>query len=208
MITTPYSVDSLHWLNHTNIQVPKIDCAYEKYSSGNNICDYIIFHYTASGTLESAHNTYKAKDTSVSWHLTIDTDGKVYQLLDFRKKAWHAGISNWKRPDGLETGGLNKWAIGIEMINPGPLKKLNGKYYTWYNEIVDETKVYRDENEKYWHTFSAEQKATAKAIVPALIKKYKCLDVMGHEHISPGRKQDPGPAFWYTLAEIKKENFG
>lgn len=194
-----------NWLYENNKAVEKVECSRPKYSSGNNICDYIIYHYTASGSVGSAHNTYKAAHTNVSWHLTIDRAGKLYQLLDFRKRAWHAGRSNWRRPDGSYTGGMNKWAIGIEMISAGPLKYTNGAWRTWYNVAVPENEVFIDKLGKGWHNFTCEQIRTAREITPVLVKRYNCIDVLGHEEVSPGRKTDPGPAFWDVLDDIRKD---
>ncbi len=191
-----------------NLPVPKIPCAQPKYSSGANVCDYIIFHYTASTSLQSALKTYQAKDTQVSWHLTIDVDGSVCQLLDFRKKAWHAGESNWKRPDGTPTGGLNKWAIGIEMVNPGPLTKTPTGYVTWFGSPVPPKMVFVDQNGKAWYNYTDQQLQAAEAITAALVPKYKCIDLLGHEQISPGRKQDPGPAFWHHLDYLRQKYIG
>ena len=200
-----FKVDNDNWLLSNDVPVAAIPCSQQKYSSGNNICDYIVFHYTGSGSAKSAHNTYQLPSSQVSWHLTLDMDGTVYQLLDFRKRAWHAGISNWTKPDGSPTGGLNKWAIGIEMINPGPLSYKNGRWETWYGSAVPQHKIFVDENNKAWYNYTAQQKAAADAIVPALIAKYKCVDILGHEDISPGRKTDPGPAFWSTLNQLKQK---
>ena len=194
-----------NWLYDDCGPIEKIECSEKKYSDGNNICDYIVFHYTASGSSKSAHNTYKAKGTQVSWHLTIDTDGSIYQLLDFRKRAWHAGRSNWIRPDGTPTGGLNKWAIGIEIINPGPLSYVDGNWYTWYATKVNPSEVFIDKNGKGWYNYTNEQLVAIESILPTLIKKYKTIDLLGHEEISPGRKQDPGPAFWDFLDKMRRK---
>ena len=90
--------------------------------------------------------------------------------------------------------GLNRWAIGIELINLGPLTKKNGKFYSVYNQLVDSSQVTQDSKGGYWQAYTDAQIKTVKEITPVLIEKYKCLDVLGHEEISPGRKIDPGPA--------------
>ncbi|RYY83051.1 MAG: 1,6-anhydro-N-acetylmuramyl-L-alanine amidase AmpD, partial [Comamonadaceae bacterium] len=37
-------------------------------------------------------------------------------------------------------------------------------------------------------------------LMPALARRYPIAHVAGHEHIAPGRKQDPGPGFdWQRL---------
>jgi N-acetylmuramoyl-L-alanine amidase len=183
-----------NWLWKSCSPIPKVSCNRQKYSRGNNICDYIILHYTAGPSLSSAHNTFKTPSTNVSWHITIDRDGSLYQLYDFRKRCWHAGISNWKKPNGKHTGGLNKWAIGIEMIAGGPLTIKNGNYYGWWGgRPIPETEVYIDTTGQPWHSITNAQKEACQDIIPVLAKKYKCVDLLGHSEISPTRKIDPGP---------------
>ena len=197
-----YDIDN-NWLTHDSCYVDRVECNDSKYSSGNNICDYILIHYTASNSLNGAHSMYKTKN--VSWHLTIDLDGKVYQLLDFRKRAWHAGRSNWKRPDGRDTGGLNKWSIGIELINAGKLERnTSGEYITWYGEIIPQDKVFIDGENKAWQKYTEEQYTTLSEIIPILIDKYSCLDILGHSEVAPNRKEDPGKAFSEFMTTLRK----
>ena len=50
----------------------------------------------------------------VSSHYAIDREGKVYQLVDELKIAWHAGKSKWGKFNNL-----NNISIGIELQNKG-----------------------------------------------------------------------------------------
>lgn len=73
---------------------------------------YIVQHYTAAKTAESAIGWMLSKQGGVSAHLHIARDGKVVQLAPFNIKCWHAGASEWK---GIN--GLNSHSIGIELQN-------------------------------------------------------------------------------------------
>lgn len=173
-----------------------------KYHSGRNICDYIVYHFTVSRTANSAHNMHQRHN--VSWHLTIDRDGFITQLYDFRKKTWHAGRSEWRKLDGRPIKGLNHWAIGIEMINLGPIwQRQNGSFYDSYDQDVNESEIFEADNGTFWHKYTPEQIEAAYEITPALIEAYNVVDVLGHEEISPGRKIDPGPAFDSVLQDLK-----
>lgn len=74
----------------------------------------IIIHHTAIGSLDSVLAWFKNDESRVSSHYVIDRDGTIYQVVDDDKKAWHAGISNWR---GVEN--LNNTSIGIELVNTG-----------------------------------------------------------------------------------------
>lgn len=75
---------------------------------------FIVVHYTASSSAESAINWMANPDSKVSAHLVIAKDGEVTQMVPFYKKAWHAGPSShsgWRH--------LNSHSIGIELVNKG-----------------------------------------------------------------------------------------
>ncbi|MBQ8482386.1 MAG: N-acetylmuramoyl-L-alanine amidase [Alphaproteobacteria bacterium] len=50
------------------------------------------------------------KERNVSSHYIIEENGSIFQLVSEKKRAWHAGISNWR---GLDS--LNHYSIGIEL---------------------------------------------------------------------------------------------
>jgi N-acetylmuramoyl-L-alanine amidase len=80
--------------------------------------DTIVLHYTAGGNADSAVQTFKNPLTRTSAHLIIGQDGKVIQMVPFNKIAWHAGESQYEGRTGF-----NKYSIGIEIDNAGPLEK-------------------------------------------------------------------------------------
>lgn len=53
------------------------------------------------------------------------------------------------------------------------------------------------------HRFESAQYLTLAALCHALAERYPLRYLAGHEHVAPGRKQDPGPGFdWHKLAEL------
>ena len=51
------------------------------------------------------------------------------------------------------------------------------------------------------HVFEEAQYATLGKLIPLLRTRYPIADVVGHEHIAPGRKPDPGPGFdWARIS--------
>lgn len=158
--------------------------------------DTLIIHYTAGRSAESSVNFLAKDSVKASAHLVVGRDGKIFQLVDFNKIAWHAGVSEY-----AGRSGFNAYSIGIELDNAGPLQKTGDQYKSWFGKNYPEEEVvkakHRNENtEKYWHAYTEEQITACYSICELLIDSYPQIKYMlGHEEISPGRKTDPGPAF-------------
>jgi N-acetylmuramoyl-L-alanine amidase len=77
--------------------------------------DTIVIHHTASnnGAGDLAH--LRDPKAEVSAHYMLDRDGKIYQLVNDQKRAWHAGKSELH---GVPTD-VNGRSIGIEIVNDG-----------------------------------------------------------------------------------------
>jgi len=86
----------------------------------SNKISHIIVHYTAlDGSKEAIEYLCDPKN-KVSSHYFISKQGFIYNLVDEKKRAWHAGESYW---DGKKD--INSCSIGVELdYNP---KK--NKYY-------------------------------------------------------------------------------
>ncbi len=76
--------------------------------------NFVIIHYTGSATFEEAIRTLTDPAQEVSAHYLVRRDGIIYQLVDERGRAWHAGESRW----GSDTD-LNSSSLGIELDNNG-----------------------------------------------------------------------------------------
>lgn len=104
-------------------------------SSGRTI-DTIIIHstYNALGgdpfSLDKILDIYKSY--GVSPHYIIDRGGKIYQLVEDKNIAYHAGES--KMPDGRT--GINNFSIGIEMINT-KTDKFTGTQYAALDKLIE-----------------------------------------------------------------------
>lgn len=161
---------------------------------------FIVLHYTASSTARSAINTLVNPKSRVSAHLVIDTDGNTTQMVEFDKKAWHAGPS---KMHGYK--GLNKHSIGIEFVNIGYLTKAVGGLMDPYGQFVeyDKYKCIRAKQPRigsgnyYWPLYPKDQIDVGLAIVASLLQEYPSIEyIVTHEEIdSRGWKTDVGPAF-------------
>lgn len=194
-------LNNLLYIN--NNQVPFVANPIDKFSAGTNTQEYIIMHFTGSTTAQSAHNQYLDPTTQVSWHLTVDRDGNVWQLLGFDKIAWHAGQSQWGTGPGALVG-MNKYSIGIEHSNAGPLTESNGSYVTAFGQVIPNVDVFFDSNGNPWQAFTPQQLAASRYLTLALARILNVKDILSHEMISSGRKVDTGPAFLNTLNSIRQ----
>ncbi|MBF0400505.1 MAG: 1,6-anhydro-N-acetylmuramyl-L-alanine amidase AmpD [Magnetococcales bacterium] len=109
----------------------------------------------------------------VSAHFLIDRQGRITQYVPIARRAWHAGESFWQGRVRC-----NDFSVGVE---------LEGDAYTLfepvqYRRLATLIKtVHRGLVQQGWGAIGRQQ-------------------VVGHEHIAPGRKWDPGPFFeWDTL---------
>jgi len=134
--------------------------------------DIIILHYTGMSSAEKAIGWLANPVSKVSCHYVVDEDGRITQMVEEEKRAWHAGVSHW----GGNTD-INSASIGIEIQNTGhehgypdfPLPQM---------EAV--AALCRDIAKR--HGVPAER-------------------ILAHSDIAPGRKLDPGEKFnWAWLA--------
>lgn len=76
--------------------------------------NYVVLHHTSDETAEQALKTLTQAVPGVSSHYLVGRDGRIYELVDEKARAWHAGESYW----GGATD-LNSTSIGIELDNDG-----------------------------------------------------------------------------------------
>jgi hypothetical protein len=76
--------------------------------------NFVVIHHTSSNNIDRSLQVLTEAASRVSAHYLIGRDGRIYHLVDERRRAWHAGESYW--------GGqrdLNSASIGIELDNNG-----------------------------------------------------------------------------------------
>lgn len=156
---------------------------------------WLVMHYTASANAAGAISWFADPQSKVSAHIVIAKDGTITQCVPFNRKANHAGKSSWK---GVE--GLNSHSIGIELDGYGYLGEIGpGKWKFGGKSIPDSDVVVA--THKFgsprggWPKYPQAQLDAAQELARLLVKEYALEDVIGHDDISPGRKQDPGPSF-------------
>lgn len=136
---------------------------------------YVILHYTA---IDHDKSVKVLTTQSVSAHYLVNDldNSEIYQLVDENKRAYHAGISEWRKDTGL-----NDISIGIEIVNNGFTEQAGKKVFVPYPDY---------------------QVKKVAELVKDLVARYQIppTNVLGHSDVAPTRKQDPGPLFpWKKL---------
>ena len=136
---------------------------------------FIIIHYTGMQSKRVSIDRLTSIKHKVSCHYLICRKGKITQMVEEKKIAWHAGKSKWKNYNNL-----NENSIGIELVNKGHKIK-----YESYPELQIDSlkKLCKKLKKKY---------------------KIKDCCILGHSDIAPLRKKDPGEKFpWGKVAKTQ-----
>jgi len=166
----------------------------------------LVIHYTATTTLRPVINWFADPISKVSAHLIIDRDGSVIQMVRFDRRAWHAGISSWGNLDNI-----NRYSIGIELVNAGKLRKSPHGWMAWNGSIIADDEVTEathilDDELSGWHEYTQQQLESLWQVGTALNQVFDFQDIVGHDMIAPERKKDPGPLF--PLESIRAKVLG
>lgn len=142
-------------------------------SRGETGIDMLVLHYTDMDSAEAAIQRLTDKEAGVSAHYVIAEDGKIYQLVDEKERAWHAGESYWRG-----SGAINARSIGIEICNRG-----HSNDYPNFTDAQMQSVI------------ALSQEIVARHNIPD-------RNVVGHSDIAFLRKMDPGEKFdWQRLAK-------
>ncbi|MFO0838132.1 MAG: N-acetylmuramoyl-L-alanine amidase [Phycisphaerae bacterium] len=84
--------------------------------------DQFVLHYDACGTSRRCFQVlHDVRGLSV--HFMLDVDGTIYQTLDVKERAWHAGVANDR-------------SVGVEIANIGAYSALRD-LESWYERGAD-----------------------------------------------------------------------
>lgn len=134
--------------------------------------DMLVLHYTGMETCQAALDRLCDPAAQVSAHYLIDEDGALYQMVEEKYRAWHAGMAEWR-----DISDVNGHSIGIELVNPGHEFGYrlfpDAQVLSLINLCID---------------------ILGRHTIPA-------QNVLGHSDVAPERKEDPGELFdWRRLA--------
>lgn len=134
----------------------------------------VVLHYTGMDSAEAALDRLCDPRAEVSAHYVVGLDGRVWQLVDEARRAWHAGRARWGR-----TLDVNSRSVGIEIVNPG----------------------LGPDAHPFPHP---QMRALERLLAAIMVRHAVVPErVVGHACVAPGRKLDPGPRFdWQRLARL------
>ncbi len=132
--------------------------------------DMILLHYTGMPATTEALERLCTPASEVSAHYLVCEDGRIIQMVEESRRAWHAGVALWAG----ETD-INSCSIGIEIANPG-----HDYGYPDFpkRQIAAVTALCRSI-------------ATRHTVAPPR--------VLAHSDVAPSRKLDPGEKFPWRL---------
>lgn len=165
-----------------------------------------VIHFSAGH--DGAENLLSWAKTKGFCFFAIQKDGKVFQGHPIREWGYHAGESRWT---GL-FGGVSDDLVGIEITSAGKLTEKDGKLWTYWAKEIPKDKARftkgKDNQERGWYeAFTPEQEQSLIELLTWL--KSQAPDVfsydlvLGHDEVSPGRKNDPGAALSMTMPEFR-----
>lgn len=167
-----------------------------------------ICHDTAGRlTPFSSVDWFSSKECTTSAHFVVERDGTITQMVPTNKRAYHAGVSSWKGPDGRTISGLNSCSVGIEIVNPG---KMDDKGKAWFGPCCEPAEITKkgtpQHGQGYWLPYTEAQIKSVTAICRALVEAYPdCNEILTHWEIAPKRKIDTNPLF--PLEELRRVVF-
>jgi N-acetyl-anhydromuramyl-L-alanine amidase AmpD len=174
----------------------------------------LVVHFTAG---RDEKGLQSAKDT-VAWGIQMGyafwcmgTDGQIIRTHDVSRWGYHCGSSSWPTLGSS----LSNQLLGLEICNPGLLKKSGEKYLTWFGAEVPAHMVveikdrrYPQETPGFYAKYTPEQESALVDLILYLKASrpdvFQIAYVLGHDEVSPGRKNDPGGALSMGMPELRK----
>lgn len=142
-------------------------------------------------------------------YLCIQGDGQLVQAHPVNRWGSHAGKSYHE----VLGSGVSSKLIGIEITSAGRLEKRGDKFISWFGKEYGPTEVRyipRDRDNVqagYYHKYTKLQESKLMEVLLWLHANgggiFKPDFVLGHDEVSPGRKNDPGGALSQTMPEFR-----
>lgn len=193
----------------------------------------IVLHYSATFTAAATYSALESRKVSAHGTIDLNGDlwdhvGPEHTAWHAGEGTWAGSVNvnddslgyeianvgyGSPIPSGTDTKG---WYIAssqkgrtLTAYRKESYKDTQGAQKTTYVGIAEPMAVYPDHRSEHkgrlWAAYTPQQIATLLEIQRRDVDRFGILPemIIGHEHASPGRKSDPGPAFrpvWEALA--------
>lgn len=176
------------------IKKPLADKCSRPRTKSDNIT-HIMLHF-CSYAIENPENPYqldKVTDVfealNVSANYIIDREGKIYELVNENRVAYHAGKGKLSFAPYYENS-MNGHSIGIEILGIGTEKEM-----TMFMSKDNYSKI-----DKKNVGFTEKQYQALNLLLDDIIRRYPAVTkdrkhIVGHDEYAPARRTDPGSLF-------------
>ncbi len=100
--------------------------------------DLFVLHYDACGTSRRCFQVLQDM-RGLSVHFMLDLDGTIYQTLDLKERAWHAGTAN-DRSVGIEIANIGAYP-NMKTLNEWYAHDEDGQPYVTFPDWLGETGI-------------------------------------------------------------------
>jgi N-acetyl-anhydromuramyl-L-alanine amidase AmpD len=154
-----------------------------------------MLHFCSYAT-ENPINPYRFEDIfktfetyGVSAHYLIDREGKIYQLVEENRVAYHAGKGHLPHEPHRQND-LNGRSIGIEMMAIGTKKEMKMFMSEEQYEQIPKDCI----------GFTEAQYKSLNLLLDDIRKRHSTISydrrhIVGHNEYAPTRRSDPGSLF-------------
>jgi N-acetyl-anhydromuramyl-L-alanine amidase AmpD len=164
------------------MEVIKKELPETEYYKNETLKHQIILHHTVASNFNSTYTWWQQDGIHVATAYIIDKDGTIYEMFNPKYWSYHLGKGTTTRN--------NKAAIGIELVNEGPLWKKNGKYYWWNGTAKYNRGVYNFNSwwrgHKYFAAYEDAQLDSLVELLKDLTAKFnikkKVIKSYGYDH--------------------------
>jgi hypothetical protein len=186
-----------------------------------------IVHFTAGGP--DGLNTVKGGIRNGFCFFVIAPDGNVLQNFELNRWGYHAGKSSHQKLGNS----VSRFLVGIEVCNAGKLRQVDaGTFRPWFNDpdhyrrnnepippgVPNPARDFRADAVRFverrhnreagwYHKYTPEQEQALTTLILWLKQNapgiFQLEFVLGHDEVSPGRKNDPGGALSMTMPEYR-----
>ncbi len=173
-MTTPLN-ELPSWIDSATFRLPESSFFRQRVPK-----DLIVLHATASSTARSVFETWKRPDNGkIAVAYVVERDGRIYEMFPPDCWAYHLGMRT-RNPGHYN----DRRSIGIEIVNPGPLRPdpEGGDTLNWWPDnfrkpwclISEEEKYVRREYRgyRYYASYAPEQELAVRRLTEWLCRRF------------------------------------